>query len=138
MHCVKRVATLCVCAVVAGLNGCLVVPVPHDRPGEVSPKALEWAVPGVSIRRDFIVKLGDPLFRQRNDSIFIYAADTTAFLWMIGGGCCGEGGAIKKTYFVLVRFTAEGVLEEVRFDDRYTRDPCSETGFCDPIPMMSP
>jgi len=138
MSCVRAASALLLCVAISALQGCLILPVPHDRPDVVSTEALNWAVPGVSTRRDFILKLGDPLVSQRNDSIFVYAADTAAFIWMAVGAYGGAGGGINKTYFVLVRFDVNGVLEELRLASGYSEDPCVETGFCDPLPPMSP
>lgn len=86
--------------------------------------------PGVTTRRDFILTMGDPHFRQRNDSIFIYASDVTAFVVAIGD----RGATIPKIYFLLVRFDARGLLEEHRMVDTIAKDPCAVTGFCDPLP----
>jgi hypothetical protein len=138
MSCVRASVALLLCIAMSALQGCLIIPVPHGRPNVVSTEALDWAVPGVSTRRDFILKIGDPLVSQRNDTIFVYAADSVAFIWMAGAGNSGAGGGINKTYFVLVRFDANGVLEELRLASGYSKDPCVETGFCDPLPPMSP
>jgi hypothetical protein len=137
MSCVRAPVALLLCIAISALQGCLIIPVPHGRPGVVSTEALDWAVPGISTRRDFIFKIGDPLVSQRNDTIFVYAADSVAFIWMAGAGNSGAGGGINKTYFVLVRFNANGVLEELRLASGYSKDPCVETGFCDPLPPIS-
>mgnify|MGYP001178117937 CR=1 FL=1 len=138
MSCVRAPVALLLCVAISTLHGCLILPVPHGRPSEVSANAFDWAVPGTTTRRDFILKLGDPLVSQRDDTIFVYAADSVAFIWMAGGGTSGAGGGINKTYFMLVRFNANGVLEELRLASGYSKDPCVETGFCDPLPPMSP
>jgi hypothetical protein len=138
MSCIKAPAALLLCLAISTLQGCIILPVPHGRPSEVSAKAFDWAVPGSTTRRDFILKLGDPLVSQRDDTIFVYAADTVAFIWLIGGGYSAAGGGINKTYFVLVRFDARGVLEELKLADGFKEDPCVATGFCDPLPPMHP
>ena len=136
MSCVRAPVALLLCVAISTLHGCLILPVPHGRPSEVSANAFDWAVPGTTTRRDFILKLGDPLVSQRNDTIFVYAADSVAFIWMVGGGYTGGAGGINKTYFVLARFDVNGVLEELQFAGSYSKDPCVATGFCDPLPPM--
>ena len=138
MYFARAASTALLCAAISAVQGCIVLPVPHGRPSEVSTKAFAWAVSGSTTRRDFILKLGDPLVSQRDDTIFIYAADTVAFIWMIGGMYAAEAGGIHKTYFVLVRFDARGVLEELKLAGGFKEDPCVATGFCDPLPPMHP
>lgn len=138
MRCARPLAAALLCALVAAFQGCIILPVPHERPIEVSTGVLGWTVPGISTRRDFILRLGDPLVSQRNDTIFVYAADTVAYIWLTGSTYAGAGGGISKTYFALVRFDTLGVLEELRLADGYMKDPCVATGFCDPLPHMHP
>ncbi len=138
MSYVRVAATLLLCTAIPTLQGCIIIPVPHGRPDEVSAETLSWAEPGISTRRDFILKLGDPLVSQHDDTIFVYAADSLAYVWFAGGGYTGAGGTIHKTYFALVRFDSCGVLEELRLADGYSKDPCIATGFCDSLPGMRP
>jgi outer membrane protein assembly factor BamE (lipoprotein component of BamABCDE complex) len=103
-------------AVVAGLPGCLMLPLPehglNSGKGAVHPQTLEEFRVGRATRADVLLRLGEPSERRWSDRVFVYGWEAEwgyAFVtWYYGG----TAAPLPTEKYAAIHFDDAGIVDD--------------------------
>ncbi len=108
------------------LTGCVVIPLPYERP--FKEETVQFIEVGSTTREEVILTLGQPDVVARNETLFVYAAESaTGFVAIYSGG----GGVGRGYWYLVIEFDQDSTVErhEIVTASIFAY-PCTTNGIC--------